>query len=108
MGIFRQIFHTGAYQTIQKNLADAAKEQRKGYDELKRSICQFMDGIICGEDTPASVRLKELEKEKFEGRVGDGMALLEQLCREDREILECLEGEIKERERQIAVEDGGI
>ncbi len=108
VGIFRQIFHTGAYQTIQKNLADAAKEQRKGYDELKRSICQFMDGIICGEDTPASVRLKELEKEKFEGRVGDGMALLEQLCREDREILEGLEGEIKERERQIAEEDRRI
>lgn len=108
VGIFRQIFHTGAYQTIQKKLADAAKEQRKGYDELKRSICQDMDGMICGADTPAAVKLKELGKEKFDGRIGDGMALLEELCREDRKILEKLEREIRERERQIAEEDRRI
>lgn len=108
VGIFRQIFHTGVYQMIQKSLADGAKEQRKGYDELKRSICQDMDGMICGEDSPAAVKLKELGKEKFEGRIGDGLTLLEELCGEDRKILENLEGEIRERERQIAEEDRRI
>lgn len=108
VGIFRQIFHTDVYQTIQKRLADAAREQWKGYDELKRSICQYMDGIICGEDTAAAVKLKELGKEKFDGRVGDGMALLETLCREDKEILGKLDKEIKAREAQIVEEDRQI
>lgn len=105
VGIFRQIFHTDMYQSIQKSLADAAREQWKIYDELKRSICQYMDGIICGEDTPVSVKLKELEKEKFDGRVGEGMALLEALCREDREILGKLDEEIRNREVWIAEEE---
>lgn len=105
VGIFRQIFHTDVYQTIQKSLADAAREQRKVYDELKRSICQYMEGIVCGEDTPISVKLKELENEKFDGRISDGMALLEELREEDRKILGELEEKIKEREEQIAEED---
>lgn len=102
VGIFRQIFHTDAYQTIQKQLADGAKEQKKSYDELKRSISQYLAGIICTGDTPVSAGLKELEQEKFQGRIGDGLALLEQLCREDQGILEDLERKIRDRENQIA------
>lgn len=102
VGIFRQIFHTDAYQTIQKQLADGAKEQKKSYDELKRSIGQYLAGIICTGDTPVSAGLKELEQEKFQGRIGDGLALLEQLCREDQGILEDLERKIRDRENQIA------
>lgn len=104
-GIFRQIFHTGGYQVIQEKLKAAVKAQWKSYDELKRSINQYMEGIICTEDTPVSVKLKELEKEKFDGRIGDGMELLEELCREDAKILKELEEEIQKQEKQIQSED---
>lgn len=105
IGIFRQIFHTGGYQVIQEKLKAAVKAQWKSYDELKRSINQYMEGIICTEDTPVSVKLKELEKENFDGRIGDGMELLEELCREDAKILKELEEEIQKQEKQIQSED---
>ena len=104
-GIFRQIFHTGGYRVIQEKLKAAVQAQGKSYDELKRSINQYMEGIICTEDTPVSVKLKELEKEKFDGRIGDGMELLEELCREDAKILKELEEEIQKQEKQIQSED---
>ena len=104
-GIFRQIFNTGSYQLMQEKLKAAVKEQWKSYDELKRSINQHMDGIICGEDTPVSAKLKELGKEKFDGRIGDGMALLEELCSEDADIIKELETEIRAKEKQIQTED---
>lgn len=103
--IFRQIFHTGGYQLMQEKLKAMVKSQWKEYDELKRSINQHMDGILCAGDTPVSVKLMELEKEKFDGRIGDGMELLEALCNEDKAVLEELKKEILKREKQIQDED---
>ena len=39
--IFRQIFHTEIYQTIQIRLRDEERRRRKDYDELRRSISQY-------------------------------------------------------------------
>ncbi len=103
--IFRQIFHTGGYQMIQEQLKADVRRQWKEYDELRRSIKQSMDDIVCMGDTPVSARLRQLGKEQFDGRIGDGMILLEELCEEDRQILEELKAEIRKRELQIQCED---
>lgn len=103
--IFRQIFNTSGYQDIQERLKSAVKSQRDEYEELKRSISQYMDGIICMEDNPISLRLKGLEREKFDGRIGDGMRLLEELCAEDKTVIEQLDDKIRQKEEQIQTED---
>lgn len=103
--IFRQIFHTDTYQMIQEQLKADARRQWKEYEELRRSIQQYMDDIVCTGDTPVSARLRQLEQEKFDGRIGDGMTLLEALCEEDGQILEELKAEIRKRELQIQSED---
>lgn len=45
--IFRQIFHTGLYQELQNRLKEEARVRWKTYDELRRSIVQYLDGIVC-------------------------------------------------------------
>lgn len=104
-GIFRQIFKTGLYQKLQEQLKAAVKVQGREYDELKRSINQYMDSIICMEDTPSAEKMKELQKDKFEGRIGEGLELLEQLCLEDKTALKELDGKIEKLEEQIQKED---
>ena len=52
IGIFRQIFKTGMYRKIQEQLRNAEKAQWKAYDECRRSMNQYMEGIHCGDDTP--------------------------------------------------------
>lgn len=49
--IFRQIFGTDIYRVLQERLKDAVKKQWREYDELRRSINQYMDGIVCYSDS---------------------------------------------------------
>ncbi|MCI9141292.1 MAG: AAA family ATPase [Lachnospiraceae bacterium] len=108
--IFRQIFNTGLYRNVQEKLKAAERLQWREYEELKRSINQYMDGIVCEdmEDMRPAVKLTELKKEKFDGRVGEGMELLRELCGEEEAALtelnaqlEVLEGQIQEEDRLI-------
>lgn len=103
--IFRQIFKTGMYQTIQGKLKDAAKAQWQEYGELKRSINQYMESIVCNQDTPTSEKMRQLSREKFEGRVGEGLELLQQLCDEDEAALRELEQQRDALEKKIEEEN---
>lgn len=103
--IFRQIFKTEFYQTLQDKLKLVEKEQRQQYDELKRSMSQYMDSIICLDGEASAEKIRELRRQKFDGRVGEGLFVLEQLCQEEKEDLERLEQEIEQFEQQIQRED---
>lgn len=103
--IFRQIFKTGLYQKIQEQLKTAVKVQWKKYDELKRSVNQYMDSIICTDDTPCAAKMLEFKKDQFDGRIGEGMDLLDQLCKEDDAALRELEQTIGRLDIQIQQED---
>lgn len=103
--IFRQIFKTGLYQTLQIKLKEATRIQWGEYTELKRSINQYMESIVCTQDTPTAEKMRQLRREKFDGRVGEGLELLNQLCLEDEEALNALENEISALDKQIESEN---
>lgn len=103
--IFRQIFKTGLYQTLQIKLKEATRIQWGEYTELKRSINQYMESIVCTQDTPTAEKMRQLRREKFDGRVGEGLELLNQLCLEDEEALNALENEISVLDKQIESEN---
>ncbi len=103
--IFRQIFKTGLYQTLQGKLKDAVKTQWIEYAELKRSMNQYMESIVCTQDTPTSEKMKQLCKEKFDGRIGEGLELLEQMCAEDKAALKELDRQIETLDRKIGEEN---
>ena len=105
IGIFRQIFKTGLYQRLQEQLKAAEKVQGKAYEELKRSIRQYMDSVICSEQTPTAEKMQKLLKEKFDGRIAEGLSLLGQMCAEDGETLRVLDGQTEQLERQMQKED---
>ncbi len=103
--IFRQIFKTGLYQTLQGKLKDAVKAQGAEYTELKRSISQYMESIVCTQDTPAAEKMRQLLKEKFDGRVGEGLELLRQLCDEDSAVLMDLDQQMETLDTKIEGEN---
>lgn len=45
IGIFRQIFHTGNYELLQKKINEDFKEIQKQCDDLKNSIRQYKDSV---------------------------------------------------------------
>ena len=91
--IFRKIFHTEIYQELQNRLRDAAKARWKTYDEKKRSISQYLEGIVCPEDAVFQKELAKLKKEKFDGEMMRGMELLALCIEMDQERLSRLEEE---------------
>lgn len=105
IGIFRQIFKTGMYQKLQEQLKAAEKTQWRVYDELKRSMNQYMDGIICDGDHPSAAKMRELQKGKFDGRITEGLELLEQMCEEDEAAVWELNKKTEHVEEQIQKED---
>lgn len=105
--IFRKIFSTGLYQSLQEQLKTDARLQLKEYEELKRSINQYMDNIVLQdmEEIRPAVQLRELQKQKFDGRIGEGLELLEELCRELDVLLKETDGEMAGLEAKIQKED---
>lgn len=53
--IFRQIFQTKRYETLQYRLKSEAGGLETRYNEIKRSIAQYIDGIACETDDVLSV-----------------------------------------------------
>lgn len=103
--IFRQIFHTGIYRDVQNSLKDAVREKGKSYDEMRRSIGQYMDGAVFGEDPELASEFEELKKARYEGKIGRGLELLAELTGRDAARLEELDKEMGRLEEGIQQED---
>ena len=75
--IFRQIFHTGIYQQVQLKLKDAARSRYKEYDEMRRSIAQYLDGVKFRQREGTEAEdFAELKKGKFEGGLERSLEIL--------------------------------
>ena len=105
--IFRQIFNTGLYQRLQEQLKAQVKVQKDAYEELRRSINQYVDGIVCGEETDSrpSRELAKLRGERFDGRMEEGLELLEELCGEDERELGRMDALLEQLDGQMQRED---
>ena len=101
--IFRQLFHTELYQSLQLKLKDAVKMQWKQYDELRRSISQYLNGIRYGQEAEElTEKLEEMKKSGFDGRVVEGLELLLELTEREKEFLMQLEQKEKVLEESIS------
>lgn len=103
--IFRQIFHTGLFQEIQNKLKDTVKNRWKDYDEIRRSINQYLSGIVCGEESELAPELEDLKKAQFEGKIERGLELLGILISKDQTGMEELDSRIRELEQKLQREE---
>lgn len=99
--IFRQIFHTGIYQEIENRLRDAVKGKWKEYDEMRRSISQYLDGAVMDDDLQAQSEWKELKKAKFEGKTIRGIELLAEVTERQEDQLKSLKKQINGIDEEI-------
>ncbi len=106
--IFRQIFHTGIYRDMENHLREEVKGCWKRYDELRRSISQYLDGAVLLEaalETPEGIEFQELKKNGFSGTAVRGLELLEYFLTRDREHLEKTDEELSQVHEQIQTQD---
>lgn len=90
--IFREIFGTRPYQQFQEKLKDQAKALYGQYADTRKSIGQYTDGVIPGEErADLAIRWKEAQKGSLEVM----LELLEQMITADMEEEHVADGRMK-------------
>ncbi len=104
--IFREIFHTGYYETFQNQLKDAASAMDRNCAELRRSIEQDLRGTAADED---DVDAEELRKAK-ENRLPmeETLALLERLTEKDAVALQQTGDALSDLDRQLGTVNAAL
>ena len=96
--IFRDIFHTGLYVTLQEKLRDQANNLKYRWEDANLSIRQYIEGITCHEDSPLAPELDRAKAGQLP--MGDVFSLLEKLTGEDAGTAEKLQAALTETEKQ--------
>ena len=80
--IFRHIFKTERYCELQERLKRETSELASECDRIRRSIAQYIGGIVCDEDNTDSIELEKAKKGDM--TVEDTVALLKRLIADDK------------------------
>ena len=99
--IFRDIFGTGLFVTLQNQLKDQAGEVRDQRDQASRSIQQYIGGMVSHIDSPLSVDVKKARAGELP--IADVMTLFERLLQEDREAQSLLDAQLAETESELEI-----
>ena len=98
--IFRELFHTGVYQTFQEKLKEEYLALWHACDDGRKSIRQELSGIRCQEIAPEFDRVKQARNGELPAE--ETALLLEDLIRRDEAEQTALDEGLKETEAAIA------
>ncbi len=94
--IFRELFNTRRYQTLQDQLKLEAKQRSEQYEKLSARIHQYVDGLQCGEESVYAEGLEQLKAQKKYASLAEVAALAAQLVAEDTTAAEGLDEAAKQ------------
>ena len=96
--IFSELFHTAKYGELQAALQKETAEIRRTRDDMKKSIDQYVSGIVCHEDDVLSIKV---DKAKAGGLLtADIVELIDTLIANDTEAADVHEKEYNEIDNQ--------
>ena len=75
--IFRELFHTEFYQSLQERLKREALDKYKECDELQRRTAQFLSGISCADYPEQAAKLALWRQQEFRGCAGEALELVD-------------------------------
>lgn len=99
--IFRDIFGTGLFVTLQIQLKEKAGEVRDKRDQASRSIGQYIDGIVCDSDSLLSLDVKKAKDGQLP--MADIMELFARLLQEDADTQAALDAQLLDVEKQTEI-----
>lgn len=103
--IFRRIFHTGIYRDLQAEIAGAARKQKEKYEELRRSLSQYMDGADCRGDVGLESQYQQLRDRDFEGELERALEILEKTLALQQDQIKELDQKLEDLETKIRKEE---
>lgn len=89
MEIFRHIFKTELFQDLQERLKRESGKLADECEVIKRSIAQYVNGVVCDEDNTDYIEVGKAKKGDM--TIEDTLALLDKLIREDEAAEQAVE-----------------
>mgnify|MGYP002601916501 CR=1 FL=1 len=81
--IFREIFHTRPYLAFQEKMKNASSKMQEQYEDVSKSILQYMKDISCDEDDVLAADVKKIRESKAVVHADKVLELLETLTDQD-------------------------
>lgn len=104
--IFRQIFKTRNYQTVQDDLKSEVHELGDKRERARTSIKQYIDGIEAAENDPLIVDLEKAKNDELS--IEETCALIRKLIEQDESSEKSLVKDKEDVDSQQAIVDGNI
>ena len=99
--IFREIFHTKLYETFQNEVKLEHSAVQRQYEDAKKSILQYMDGIDGGANQAFEELRNRMRENSSLGLMSELVTHLEQMKECDKKTLESSAGAILELEKRL-------
>ncbi len=104
--IFRELFHTNYYQTLQGKLDDERKKINDQVDKERERIKQYIEGILVDKDDVLSI---DVDKAKNDGMTTeDVVELLEKLLDQDFAYKDKLEADLEKMNNELETVNANI
>ena len=97
--IFRNIFHTGLYVELQDRLGKEANRVKYQWEDVLGSIRQYMEGILCAEDSPRAEAVRRIREGSLS--VEEVLNTLDALLEEDRNRQTGLDAALSDAEKEL-------
>ena len=85
--IFREIFHTRPYLAFQEKMNNASSKMQEQYEDVSKSILQYMKDISCDEDDVLAADVKKIRESKAVVHADKVLEVLETLTDQDAGLL---------------------
>lgn len=99
-GIFRRIFRTQRYLSLQEELKRAESDARAEYRSAEAAVAQYTGGIICGEGHPLAAEIQRAKEGLLPA--AEVIQLLERLVKEDGDGLKAVGESLKSCEAELS------
>lgn len=99
--IFREIFHTESYQILQDRLKSEAAAIKTEYEDIHKSMCQYISGILCSGEHPCAALIERVRTGKTVGNLQEIMQAVQELQKEDGETLRAIEEKIRQLDHAL-------
>ena len=104
--IFRQIFQTKNFETLQYRLKSESATLSNQYQDIQKSIEQYIDGIVCETDDVLEIDVQKAKDGKLTFELV--LALLSDLTEQDEKKLELEKNKLKTVESEISEIDTAL
>lgn len=104
--IFRNLFHTGPYQTLQYRLEELRKAVYGKREDAKKSVNQYVQGIYAPDQETFQIRLEKLKDQEYP--IGEVQEYLTEALLADEEKEQTIRQRLQELEQDLIVVNTNI